>query len=224
MPHFLGSTNKKAGTVIYREFIPAREWARSLGLKSQEEWKALTKSGRLPPDIPARPSHVYRQKGWTSIGDWLGKGERDSKNRQWRPFPEARDYVRSLGLRNGAEWSAHCKSGDLPADIPTDPGRAYIDSGWQSLGDWLGTDAVASTKRQFLSFEEARESVRARGFRNKTEHDTWTRADNRPADIPALPSRTYAKTGWLCWGDYLGTFNRWNKPSVLAFVSSIVRC
>jgi hypothetical protein len=26
----------------------------------------------------------------------------------------------------------------------------------------------------------------------------------------------------LCWGDYLGTFNQWNKPSVLAFVSSIV--
>jgi hypothetical protein len=90
------------------------------------------------------------------------------------------------------------------------------------MGDWLGTDAVASTKRQFRPFKEARAFVRARVFRNKTEHDTWARTDNRPADIPALPSRTYAKTGWLCWGDYLGTFNQWNKPSVLAFVSSIV--
>jgi superfamily II DNA or RNA helicase len=180
------------------------------------------KSGRLPPDIPAAPSHVYRHKGWINIGDWLGKGDRHSKNKQWLSFPEARDYARSLSLRNGKEWNAHCKSGKLPANIPAMPGRVYKDSGWISMGDWLGTDEVASTKRQFRPFNETRAFVRARGFRNKTEHDTWARTDNRPADIPALPSRTYAKTGWLCWGDYLGTFNQWNRPSVLAFVSSIV--
>jgi hypothetical protein len=43
-----------------------------------------------------------------------------------------------------------------------------------------------------------------------------------PPDIPALPSRTYAKTGWLGWGDWLGVHNRWSKTSLLAFVSSIV--
>jgi hypothetical protein len=39
--------------------------------------------------------------------------------------------------------------------------------------------------------------------------------------FPARPSRTYAKTGWPGWGDYLGVHNRWSKTSLLAFVSSI---
>src|SRR5262249_34294975 len=93
-PHFLGTTNKKAGEVVYRDFVEARDWARSQGFKSKDEWKALTKSGGLPTDIPANPWHVYRHRGWDNIGDWLGKGDRHSKNRQWRNFEEARDYVR----------------------------------------------------------------------------------------------------------------------------------
>ena len=86
--------------------------------------------GPIASDIPATPWRVYRDKGWTTIGDWLGKGERHSKNRQWRPFAEARDYARALGLRNGAEWSAHCKSGNLPPDIPADPAKVYKGLGW----------------------------------------------------------------------------------------------
>ena len=220
-PHFLGSTNKKSGQIVYRDFVSAREWARSQGCQSREEWKALVKSGRLPPDIPARPSHVYRHKGWINIGDWLGKGDRHSKNRQWLPFPECRDYARSLGLRNGTEWNAHCKSGKLHANIPAMPGRVYKGSGWISMGDWLGTAAVASTKRKFRDYEDARKDVWALGFRNKTDYQAWAASDDRPSDIPSLPSRTYAKKGWRGWGDYLGIHNRWSKTSILAFVSSI---
>ena len=90
------------------------------------------------------------------------------------------------------------------------------------MGDWLGTDTIAPYKRQFLNFEEARDVVRAHRFPTKTEYEAWTRSDERPSDIPALPSRTYAKAGWLSWGDWLGVYNRWNKTSLLAFVSSIV--
>ena len=90
------------------------------------------------------------------------------------------------------------------------------------MGDWLGTDTVAPYKRQFLSFEEAREFVRTLGFQTKTEYEAWARSDMRPANIPALPSRAYAKTGWLGWGDWLGVHNRWSKTSLLAFISSIV--
>jgi hypothetical protein len=200
-PHFLGTTNKKAGKVVYRDFNAACEWARSQGLQSQAEWKAFAASGRLPEDIPARPGHVYRHRGWISIGDWLGKGDRHSKNRQWRDFPAARDWARAQRLRDGREWQALCRSGNLPSDIPADPRSVYRALGWQSLGDWLGTATIASAKRQFLNFEKARDVVRARCFPGKTEYEAWARSNERPSDIPALPSRTYAKTGWSCWGD-----------------------
>ncbi|MGI8851881.1 MAG: helicase-related protein [Methyloceanibacter sp.] len=220
--HFLGTTNKKAGDIVYREFAAARAWARSQKLQSQEEWKGLTKSGRLPPDIPASPWRVYRNRGWTSIGDWLGKSKRHSKKRLWRPFSDAREYVRSLRIKTTSEWTALCKSGTLPLDIPAEPRRIYKRVGWESMGDWLGTYTVSGSKRKFLNFEEAREIVRTHRFRTKTEFEAWARSSARPTNIPALPSRTYARTGWRGWGDWLGVHNRWSKTSILAFVSSIV--
>jgi len=165
---------------------------------------------------------VYRHQGWTTIGDWLGKGERHSKNRQWQLFKDARDYVGTLRIKTTSEWQALCKSGKLPSDIPADPGRIYKDAGWVSMGDWLGTHTVAVSKRKFLSFEEARELVRVHQFRTKSEFEVWARSDMRPQNIPALPSRTYARTGWRGWGDWLGTYAKWNKTSILAFVSSLV--
>lgn len=36
----------------------------------------------------------------------------------WRSFPEARDYVRTLGLRNGAEWGAFANPANYPQIFP----------------------------------------------------------------------------------------------------------
>jgi superfamily II DNA or RNA helicase len=44
-----------------------------LGLRSQLEWKEFTKSKKFPVDIPARPSHVYKNKGWKGWDHFLGK-------------------------------------------------------------------------------------------------------------------------------------------------------
>jgi hypothetical protein len=131
-PHFLGTTKKKAGEIVYREFHEAREWARSQGLQTKDEWKA--QSGRLPQDVPANPWHVYRHRGWINIGDWLGKGQHHSKNRQWRPLPEARDWARAQGLKNGNDWQALCRSGARPSDIPVDRAK--------STGIWAGNHGV----------------------------------------------------------------------------------
>jgi hypothetical protein len=56
----------------YRTFKKARAFARSLKLKNETEWRAYTKSGDLPADIPATPARTYKDKGWAGLGDWLG--------------------------------------------------------------------------------------------------------------------------------------------------------
>jgi hypothetical protein len=123
----------------YRRFESARAFARSLGLKSTNEWKAYCRSGKLPKDIPAKPDHVYAgSKGWRGMGDWLGTGNVSSHHREFRDFSEARIYVRSLGLKSKQDWEEHCKSGTLPRDIPKAPHAAYADKGWAGMGDWLG--------------------------------------------------------------------------------------
>src|SRR5205823_578783 len=60
-----------------------------------------------------------------------------NQDRTFRPFAEARAYVRGLGLRNGDEWADWAKSAARPADIPSAPDRTYKDQ-WIGMSDWLG--------------------------------------------------------------------------------------
>ena len=47
-----------------------------------------------------------------------------------RDFEKAREYARSLGLKNRKGWLEHCKSGKKPIDIPNYPNEAYKNEGW----------------------------------------------------------------------------------------------
>jgi hypothetical protein len=149
------------------------------------------------------------------MGDWLGTGTVANWLRKYLPFHEARAFVRKLNLKNRAEWRAYCKGefprlGRVPADIPVIAERTYASKGWKGMGDWLGTGAIAPTRRTFRPFTEAR--AFARKLKLKGEAD-WRlfcngelpQKDGRPMDIPAHPERKYGDRGWVSWGDWLGT-------------------
>jgi hypothetical protein len=70
------------------------------------------------------------------------------KKRNWLPFQEAREKVRSLGLKSKIEYVNYSKSRRLPTDIPSDPDRVYRNNGWNDWQDFLGTT------RQWLPFEK----------------------------------------------------------------------
>ena len=134
---------ERVAKVNWRPFVEAREYARSLKLKARPEWNEFCRSGKLPEDIPATPSRTYEGKGWVSWGDWLGTGRIADQLRQYRSFKQARKFARSLKLKTRKEWIEFCKSGELPEDIPADPGQTYEGKGWVGVGDWLGTGRVA---------------------------------------------------------------------------------
>ena len=70
----------------------------------------------------------------------MGTDNVATKDRQYRPFEDARAFVRDLGLKSQAEWRDYCKSGKRPADIPTNPNQVYANDGWSGLDDWLGNE------------------------------------------------------------------------------------
>jgi superfamily II DNA or RNA helicase len=189
----------------YRPFDEARAYVHSLGLNSRDKWAAWTKSRDKPDDIPANPCQVYKHKGWVSVGDWLGTGTIAPFQRTFRPFEEARSYVRSLGFKSKNEWQAWSKSDARPDDIPGTPPQVYKDKGWAGWGDWLGTGNQATFNRTFRPFEEARSYVRSLGFKSKSEWQVWSKSDARPDNIPANPPQVYKDKGWVGWGDWFGT-------------------
>lgn len=124
------------------------------------------------------------------------------KKNEFLPFSEAREYAHSLGLKSIAEWQEYCKS-RKPKNIPFNPDKTYENKGWKGFGDWLGTGVVATQDREYLSFEQARDFVRALGITNVREWEKYRTFGNKPKNIPSMPNRVYK--GWISWGDWLGT-------------------
>ena len=121
----------------FRTFEDARVYVRTLGLKSQKDWQAWSKSGKRPHDIPSAPNVTYASSGWTSYGDFLGYADGKVAG-SYHSFEDARTYVRKLGLKSFREWKAWSSSDARPHDIPSRPDQTYASSGWTSYGDFLG--------------------------------------------------------------------------------------
>lgn len=204
----------------YRVFIDARSFVHSLNLKSHSQWRQFCKGkmpeiGYLPSDIPQTPHRTYKSEGWKGYGDWLGTGIIAPKLRKFQPFKKARAFVHKLGLKSEKEWRMFRKGqmpdkGRLPHDIPTNPNQIYANNGWVSMGDWLGTGFVASFKRQFRSFDNARKFVRSVNLKSQTEWIQFCKGKipdkgTLPPDIPANPRKVYKYGGWKSMGDWLGT-------------------
>ena len=59
---------------------------------------------------------------------------------EFRDFKKAREFSRSLKLKNRKEWDEWCKKNikSKPKDIPVVPNLAYKNNGWVDFNDWLG--------------------------------------------------------------------------------------
>jgi len=218
MGDWLGTGTLAPSRRIYRPFNEARAFVRNLHLTSGAQWIAFRRGkmprlGRLPMDIPANPEKSYVDKGWKGMGDWLGTGTVAPRLRVYRPFAQARVFAHGLKLRTLKEWRAYCK-GELPkmerrpADIPAKPDRTYAGKGWKGTGDWLGTGTIATYRRRYRHFANARSFARSLGLKDRGEWLIFSKSGRLPADIPAAPDQIYSQQGWIGFGDWLGNHRR----------------
>jgi hypothetical protein len=131
-----------------------------------------------------------------------------SKSNEFLPFEEARQYVRSLGLKNQTEWFEYCASPNRASFIPSRAKDVYSDK-WINTADWLGTNYVsmfeASDKQ--LSYVDAKKYISKLGIKFKSikEYSDYVRKNNIEC-LPIDPKGKYKKTGdWISFSDYLGT-------------------
>ena len=115
--------------------------------------------------------------------------------KKWRPFEEAREFVRSLDLKNENEWRVYSKSRKRPDYIPAGPARTYKKE-WKGWGDWLGTGYIANRDRKYLPPIEAKIEARkiAKKLGIKTVKD-WTDAYKAGKIPDTLPSGLWATYG-----------------------------
>lgn len=222
----------KLAKLSWRPFEEAKLFVQQLELKNQREWQAycvgkLSRNPKKPADIPSNAPIAYKDKGWTTWGNWLGTYYIYQGSRKYQPFEKAREYARSLGIKSGKEWSMFCKGkllgkGNKPDDIPTQPQKVYKNDGWKGMGDWLGTFAIAKFKRRYRPFNNARKFAHNLRLSSRKEWQEYCNNDTDsrvrlPSDIPNAPHLTYKGKGWISWGDWLGTnteatYNRNYRP------------
>ncbi|MFY8012785.1 MAG: integrase repeat-containing protein [Saprospiraceae bacterium] len=204
MGDWLGTGSIASFLREYRPFEEARDFVHKLNLKSREEWQEYYKSGQKPEDIPAAPNRTYEKVGWKGMADWLGSGTMANQLREYKPFEEAREFVRKLKVKSQKEWQAYCKSGLKPDDIPTKPDKTYKKNGWNGFGDWLGSGTVAARFREYKSFVEAKEFVHKLKLNSQNEWRDYCKSGQKPEDIPSNPHQVYKQNGWKGFGDWLG--------------------
>lgn len=183
--------------VIWRPFEEAREFARSLQLNGQREWTEYCKDPEFPSDIRRKPTPYV---GWVSWADWLGTNNIFNRIVVYRPFEEAREFVRSLNLKDTNDWIQYKKSPDFPDDIRRHP---FTYEEWQGMSDWLGNikhSTIIKTKIRYCSFKEAREYARSLGLKHAFAWSQYTQNRNFPKNIRKVP--TYYDE-WVSWDNWL---------------------
>jgi len=129
-------------------------------------------------------------------------------------FETARKFVRSLRLTSANDfyvWTSGRRH-DLPPKpkgIPSNPHHVYRDD-WAGFPDWLGIDNIATYRRTFAPFEEARAFVRDLNLESGKEWRRYCAGNipslgNLPVWLPTNPNLTYRDKGWAGMKDWLGT-------------------
>jgi superfamily II DNA or RNA helicase len=196
---FLGTGNIASFNKIWLDYNTAKKIIHKKNIKNWSEWRIFIKDPNFPDNIPKNPHNSYKNKGWISMGDFLGIKMYIEKSINSREFKEARSYVRQLNLKNQAEWKNFCLSGLKPSDIPKSPNYVYKNKGWVDFADWLGIQ-----KFEYKSFEEARLYVRELNLKNVTSWNNFSKSGSRPSDIPSNPNSKYKNNGWVDFADWLG--------------------
>ena len=182
----------------WKSFEECRKFARSLKLKSVDDWVAYWKTHKRPNDIPSGPFQVYKKdwKGWNSF---LGTGNLNAQQRheQHYSYEDASKYVRKLGIKSSTEFQ---KWADRPMFIPSSPWATYKKE-WIDWSEFLGTHKRGTHP----PFNEARKFAQSLNLKFNSDWFRLHKEGKIPDDIPAYVNETYAKEGWEGWGDFLGT-------------------
>lgn len=125
-------------------FKEAREYIRSLKLKSRREWDRYRKSSKLPYDIPKNPGRVYKTK-WEGLDDWLGT---TLENIKFRLSCQNEFSIAGHGIENGSPPSSVHPGGlvidfitSVPSGQPAMPLKLVLAGRLSPVGN----DSCAST-------------------------------------------------------------------------------
>ena len=195
--HFFGKVEKE-----FLSFEEAQKIAQSMKIESMDHYHLLRKKGLLP-NMPARPDKIYKNKGWTTWGDFHGRGNVSKSDKKILPFAEAQKFVQSIGVESQQHYRLLRKEGLIPNDMPASPDKEYKGTGWTTWGDFTGSGNVSHKNKEFFSFEDAQKLVQSMKIESM-DHYHLLRKKGLLPNMPARPDKIYKNKGWVNWRHFFG--------------------
>ena len=132
---FLGTGNLSPSETKqnYKSFEDARKFVRSLGVKTEPEWREWNRKNKRPAGIPYAPEAAYRNE-WTNMGDWFGTDSisstilSQSYLSPQKAAPIIQKLAKKYGLKNKADWTRFAKTHKKLLEelhLPADPLTVY---------------------------------------------------------------------------------------------------
>jgi hypothetical protein len=185
---YLSTEYKRKGH--YKPFEDARRFAQTLKLKGQKEWRIWAKTDERPEYIPPNPEGIYKAKGWTNWGDFLGTGNIAKQNMSYVSFEEAKVYMQSQNVYSQSQYTIWSKSSQRPKNIPSTPSKTYKNKGWKGWGDFLATGNVRTTDKEFIDFPTLKNIVRENNLKTKEQYYNF-RSKHPELKMPYRPDVIY---------------------------------
>ena len=198
---FLGSAAALSGlqkNKQMRSYEECKKFVRSLGIKTENQWREWNKNNKRPNDIPYTFHKSYPDE-WTTMGDFLGTGFVADKYKKWMSFEKARTIVQKLGLKNMDEYKKEWNAGKIPENIPANPDKVYQNKGWESNGDWLGTGTISTREKSqsFLSAKEAKPVLKKlfkeNNIKNISDWKKFAKMNSKLLEELHIPSKILTK-------------------------------
>jgi superfamily II DNA or RNA helicase len=189
----------------YSSYSEAKKAVKRLGIKSGREYSRRYKED---PRLPSDPKSKYHGIGWKDFYSFL-----DSKKRSlYKNIEDAKQSVMKLGMKNREEYVTQ-KRYKEDGSLPSQPNVFYKNRGWKDWNDYI--------PRYYINIEDAKRVVMYLKIKNRTEYIKLKRYKEDPF-LPSNPEKTYAKKGWISWGDFLGNKILSNYQS-LAVAKEVVK-
>jgi hypothetical protein len=119
-------------------------------------------------------------------------------------YSEVKSWViENLKSKSKSEWYKDVNN--LPDFIPSNPREVYLNKGWVSWGDFLGTNRIWDNLVSYILYEESKKIIKSLQIKTCVEYKEFAKGGKIPKNIPNRPERYYKNRGWVSWGDFLGT-------------------
>jgi hypothetical protein len=155
------------------------------------EYQHLLRLGVIREPLPMRPSAYYRNRGWVSKEDFLGRP-------RFVDYETARTVIQALRIRSVRDYNALGPVERRKHRLPFTPSRYYAGKGWQG---WVAFLSLGEGR--YLPYAQACMIAPKLGATSSRQWRKLDRALLRHHGLPASPDSIYKGKGWIGWYGFL---------------------